>query len=214
MRLRELRRLQTMQKGGSGLPKELPRLSPKVTRDIGGKPFGCLGGGNYLSLEAKWFPKQTQAGDCVLSQNTAKPMRFLGFGYMLWLWRIGESRNCSKRLLNDLKTRPKYFKRAEKAPDSAKRRLRAAQRAATIVSQDHKGHQRDGFWPPWGRQLSKFGGNMVSKTDRSCRLYPRTNNIAKLFFCFGSLFWLWGVGNSRNCSKRRLNDLKTCSKCG
>ena len=34
MRLRELRRLQARQKGGSGLPKELPRLSPKATTDI------------------------------------------------------------------------------------------------------------------------------------------------------------------------------------
>ena len=43
MRLRELRRLQIRQKGGSGLPKELPRLSPKVTMDIGGTSFGRLG---------------------------------------------------------------------------------------------------------------------------------------------------------------------------
>ena len=43
MRLGELKRLQTRQKGGSGLPKELPRLSPKVTMDIGGTAFGRLG---------------------------------------------------------------------------------------------------------------------------------------------------------------------------
>ena len=47
MRLRELRRLQTRQKGGSGLPRELPRLSPKVTMDIGGTVFGRLRGGSY-----------------------------------------------------------------------------------------------------------------------------------------------------------------------
>ena len=52
MRLRELRRLQTRQKGGSGLLKELPRLLPKVTRDIGGTAFGRLGGGNSPNLEA------------------------------------------------------------------------------------------------------------------------------------------------------------------
>ena len=43
MRLGELRRLPTTQNGGSGLPKELPRLSPKVTVDIGGTSFGRLG---------------------------------------------------------------------------------------------------------------------------------------------------------------------------
>ena len=36
MRLIALRRFQNRQKGGSGLPKELPRLSPKATGDIGG----------------------------------------------------------------------------------------------------------------------------------------------------------------------------------
>ena len=51
MRLRELRRLQTRQKGGSGLPRELPRLSPKVTMDIGGTVFGRLRGGSYPNLE-------------------------------------------------------------------------------------------------------------------------------------------------------------------
>ena len=43
MRLGELGRLPTRQNGGSGLPKELPRLSPKVMMDIGGKSFGRLG---------------------------------------------------------------------------------------------------------------------------------------------------------------------------
>ena len=43
MRLGELRRLQTRQKGGSGLPRELPRLFPKVTMDIGGTAFGRHG---------------------------------------------------------------------------------------------------------------------------------------------------------------------------
>ena len=43
MRLGELRRLPTRQNGGPGLPKELPRLSPKVTMDIGGTSFGRLG---------------------------------------------------------------------------------------------------------------------------------------------------------------------------
>ena len=80
MRLAELRRLTTRQNGGPGLPKELPRLSPKVTMDIGGTAFGRLRGGNSPNLEATWSPKQTQAGDCVLSQNIAKPMLFLGFG--------------------------------------------------------------------------------------------------------------------------------------
>ena len=43
MRLGELRRLPTRQNRGSGLPKELPRLSPKVTMDIGGMSSGRLG---------------------------------------------------------------------------------------------------------------------------------------------------------------------------
>ena len=43
VRLRDLRRLQTRQNGGSWLPRELPRLSPKVTMDIGGASFGRLG---------------------------------------------------------------------------------------------------------------------------------------------------------------------------
>ena len=43
MRLGELRRLQTTQKGGPVLPKELPRLSPKVMVDISGTAFGRLG---------------------------------------------------------------------------------------------------------------------------------------------------------------------------
>ena len=43
MRLGELRRLPTRQNGGSGLPKELPRLFPKVKMDIGGTSFGRLG---------------------------------------------------------------------------------------------------------------------------------------------------------------------------
>ena len=80
IRLRELRRLQTKQKGGSGLPKELPRLLPKVTGDIGGTALVALGGRNSLNLEATWFPKQFQAGDCALSQNIAKLVPFLGFG--------------------------------------------------------------------------------------------------------------------------------------
>ena len=58
IRLRELRRLQKRQKGGSGLPKELPRLLPKATRDIGGTAFGRLGEGNYPNLEATWFPNR------------------------------------------------------------------------------------------------------------------------------------------------------------
>ena len=106
MRLGELRRLQTRQNGGSGLPKELPRLSPKVTMDIGGTSFGRLRGGSYPNLEATWSPKQTQAGDCVLSPDIAKPRLFLGFGSLFWFWRVGQSRNCSNRLLNELKRRP------------------------------------------------------------------------------------------------------------
>ena len=47
MSLSALRRLQHRQKGGSGLPKELPRLSPKATMDIGGTAFGRLRGGSY-----------------------------------------------------------------------------------------------------------------------------------------------------------------------
>ena len=43
MRLGELRRLQTRQNGGPVLPKELPRLSPKVMMDISGTAFGRLG---------------------------------------------------------------------------------------------------------------------------------------------------------------------------
>ena len=107
MRLGELRKLQTRQKAGSGLPKELPRLLPKVTRDIGGTAFGHLEGGNSPNLEATWSPKQTQAGDCVLSQNIAKPMLFLGFGSLFWFWRVNRSRNSSTRWLKELKTRSK-----------------------------------------------------------------------------------------------------------
>ena len=43
MRLGELRRLPTRQNGGSGMPRELPRLSPKFTMDIGRTSFGRLG---------------------------------------------------------------------------------------------------------------------------------------------------------------------------
>ena len=107
MRLGELRRLPTRQNGGSGLPKELPRLSPKVTMDIGGTAFGRLRGGSYPNLEETWSPKQSQTRDCVLSQNIAKPMLFLGFGSLFWFWAVGESTNCSKRLLNELETRSK-----------------------------------------------------------------------------------------------------------
>ena len=107
IRLRELRRLQTSQKGGSGLPKELQRLPPKVTRDIGGTAFGRLGGGNYPNLEATWSPKQTQAGDCVLSQNIAKPMLVRRFWQLFCLWRVGKPRNCSNRWLKELETRSK-----------------------------------------------------------------------------------------------------------
>ena len=56
MRLGELRKLQTRQKAGSGLPKELPRLLPKATVDMGGVAFGRLGGGNHPNLDAAWFP--------------------------------------------------------------------------------------------------------------------------------------------------------------
>ena len=107
MRLGELRRLPTRQNGGSGLPKELPRLSPKVTMDIGGTAFGRLRGGSYPNLEETWSPKQSQTGDCVLSQNIAKPMLFLGFGSLFWFWRVNKSRNSSTRWLKELKTRSK-----------------------------------------------------------------------------------------------------------
>ena len=36
------------------MPKELPRLLPKVTRDIGGTAFGRLGGRNSPNLEATY----------------------------------------------------------------------------------------------------------------------------------------------------------------
>ena len=107
VRLRELRSLQTRQKGGSGLLKELPRSSPKVMRDISGTAFGRLRGGNYPNLEATWSPKQAQAGDCVLSQNIAKLKLFLGFGSLFQFGRVGKLRNRSNRLLKDLKTRSK-----------------------------------------------------------------------------------------------------------
>ena len=79
MRLGELRRLPTRQNGGSGLPRELPRLSPKVTMDIGGTAFGRLRGGSYPNLEETWSPKQSQTGDCVLSQKHSKTYVFLRF---------------------------------------------------------------------------------------------------------------------------------------
>ena len=107
MRLGELRRLQTRQNGGSGLPRELPRLSPRVTMDIGGTAFGRPRGGSYPNLDETWSPKQTQLEIVCRAKNIAKPMRFLGFGSLFWFWRVGRSRNCSKRLLNELKTRSK-----------------------------------------------------------------------------------------------------------
>ena len=58
MRLGELRRLQTRQKGGSERPNELPSLLPKATVDIGGAAFGRLGGGNYPNFDAAWFPNR------------------------------------------------------------------------------------------------------------------------------------------------------------
>ena len=58
MRLGELRRLQSRQKGGSGRPNELPSLLPNATVDIGGAAFGRLGGGNYPNLDAAWFPNR------------------------------------------------------------------------------------------------------------------------------------------------------------
>ena len=106
-RFGELRRLPTRQNGCSGLPRELPRLSPKVTMDIGESVFGRLRGGSYPNLEETWSPKQSQTGDCVLSQNIAKPMLFLGFGSLFWFWRVNKSRNSSTRWLKELKTRSK-----------------------------------------------------------------------------------------------------------
>ena len=44
--------------------------------------IGRLGGHKYTNLEATWSPKQTQAGDCVLSQKTKQNLCFsevLGF---------------------------------------------------------------------------------------------------------------------------------------
>ena len=79
MRLGELRRLQTRQNGGSGLLKELPRLSPKVTMDIGGTVFGRLRGGSYPNSEETWSPKQSQTGDCVLSRKHSKTYAFARF---------------------------------------------------------------------------------------------------------------------------------------
>ena len=43
LRLGEPRRFQSSQNGGSGLPKQLARLSPKATMDTGGTAFGRLG---------------------------------------------------------------------------------------------------------------------------------------------------------------------------
>ena len=104
IRLGELRRLPTRQNGGPGLPRELPRLSPKVTMDTGGTVFGRLRKGSYPNLEETWSPKQSQTRDCVLSQNIAKPMLFLCFGSLFWFWRIKQSRNSSIRWLKELKT--------------------------------------------------------------------------------------------------------------
>jgi len=70
--------------------------------------FGRLGIGNYPNLAATWSPKQTQAGDCVLSQNIVKPMLFLGFGSLSQFGRVGKLRNRSNRLLKELKTRSKW----------------------------------------------------------------------------------------------------------
>ena len=55
-------------------------MLPNATVDIGGAAFGRLGGGNYPNLNATRFPNRPKLGDCVLSQNIAKPMLFLGFG--------------------------------------------------------------------------------------------------------------------------------------
>ena len=48
MRLGELRKLQTRQKAGSGLPKELPISSPQATIDIQTAATGVSGEGGGL----------------------------------------------------------------------------------------------------------------------------------------------------------------------
>ena len=107
MRLGELRRLPTKQNGGSGLPKELPRLSPKVTMDIGGTSFGRLGDAVIQIRRQHGLQNRSKLEVVCWAKSIAKPMLFLGFGLFFWFWRIGKSSNCSKRLLNELKTRSK-----------------------------------------------------------------------------------------------------------
>ena len=118
MRLRELRRLQTRQKGGSGLPRELPRLSPKVTMDIGGTVFGRLRGGSYPNLEETWSPKQSQTGDCVLSQKHSKTFVLFRF------WG-------SFSVLEGQKIETLQQAAAERSGDAFKMRLRELRRFQT-----------------------------------------------------------------------------------
>ena len=43
----------------------------------------------------------------IQNNNITAKSDFLGFACFVWFWRVGKSRNCSKRLLNELKTRSK-----------------------------------------------------------------------------------------------------------
>ena len=79
MRLGELRRLPTRQNGGSGLPKELPRLSPKVTMDIGGTSFGRLGEAVIQIRRQHGLQNKPKLGDCVLSRKHSKTYAFPRF---------------------------------------------------------------------------------------------------------------------------------------
>ena len=156
--------------------------------------------------------EQTQAGDCVLSQNIAKPMLFLGFGSF-----FGSGGSKLEKLQQPM---------AESAQDTFQIRLRELRRLQTRKKEAQgcpkschdcfprsRGHGRDGFWLPWGRQFSKFGGNMVSKTDPSWRLCAEPKlSKTYAFPGFWQLFCFWRVGNSRNCSNRWLKELKTRPK--
>ena len=107
MRLGELRRLQTRQNGGPGLPKELPRVSPKFTMDIGGTAFGRLGEAVIQIWRQHGFQNRPKLEIVCGARNIAKPMLFLGFVWLFWFWRVGQTRNSSKRLLSELETRSK-----------------------------------------------------------------------------------------------------------
>ena len=108
MRLGELRRLQTRQKGGSGFPR--PRLTSAG-------PLLAALGMQLSKFGRSVVSKQTQAGDCVLSQNIAKPMLFLGFGSFFGSGGSETREIAATDGWKSWRHVPNKARRAEKAPD-------------------------------------------------------------------------------------------------